>query len=110
MFNKGQLSGLMKQAQAMQENMKRAQSELAALEVTGEASSGLVRVVMTCAYEVRSVTLADQALEGGLEDKEMLQDLLLLAMQDACKKAKTTSDERMAKLSAGLPAGMKLPF
>ena len=89
MFNKGQLAGLMKQAQAMQDNMKKAQEELGNIEVTGESGAGLVKVTMTCKHDVRRVTI----------DPSLL--------------AEDTSQEKMGKLTAGmpgLPGGMKFPF
>lgn len=110
MFNKGQLAGLMKQAQAMQENMKKAQEELAHIDVTGEAGSGLVQITMNCKHEVKRVTLAPSLLS---EDKEMLEDLVAAAFNAAVRKAEETSAEKMGKVTAGMPAlpgGMKLPF
>ena len=101
MFNKGQLSGLMKQAQMMQENLRKAQDELAQIDVTGEAASGKVRVDMSCKHVVKRVHM---------DDHEMLEDLLTAAFNDAARKAEETSEAKMGKLSAGLPAGMKLPF
>ena len=107
MFNKGQLAGLMKQAQAMQENMKKAQNELGNIEVSGESGSGLVKVTMTCKHEVRRVTIDPSLLA---EDKDMLEDLVAAAMNDAVRQAEETSQQKMGKLTAGLPPGMKLPF
>ena len=107
MFNKGQLSGLMKQAQAMQDNLRKAQEELAHVEVTGESGSGLVKVLMTCKHEVRRVTI-DPSLLG--DDKDMLEDLVAAAFNDAVRLAAETSDAKMSKLTAGLPPGLKLPF
>ena len=106
---KGGLGGLMKQAQQMQQNMQKAQAELATVEVEGQASSGLVKVTMTCAHEVRRVSLDDSVLS---DDKEMLEDLLVLAFNDAMKKAEAISQQRMSGFTAGmgLPPGMKLPF
>lgn len=106
---KGQLAGLMKQAQAMQDNLKRAQEELAQVEVQGVAGSGLVRVVMTCKHDVRRVSIDPGALG---DDKEMLEDLLAAAFNDAVRRAEEVSQEKMGKLTAGLPLppGMKLPF
>ncbi len=106
MFNKGQLSGLMKQAQMMQENLKKAQDELALIEVSGEAASGKVKIEMTCKHVVKRVHI-DPAV---LDDKEMLEDLLTAAFNDAARRVEETSEAKMGKLSAGLPAGMKLPF
>jgi hypothetical protein len=96
---KGGLGGLMKQAQQMQQNMQKAQAELATVEVEGQAGSGLVKVTMTCAHEVRRVSLDDSVLS---DDKEMLEDLIVLALNDAMKKAEAAS--------MGLPPGVKLPF
>ncbi len=110
MFNKGQLAGLMKQAQAMQDNLKKAQDELAFIEVEGEAGAGLVKVLMTCKHEVRRITIDPSLLS---EDKDMLEDLVAAAFNAAVRRAEATSEEKMAKISAGmpsLPGGMKLPF
>lgn len=110
MFNKGQLAGLMKQAQAMQDNLKKAQDELANVEVTGESGSGMVKVLMTCKHQVRRITL-DPSLMS--DDKEMLEDLVAAAINDAVRKVEQTSQERLGKITAGmpgLPGGMKLPF
>ncbi len=106
---KGQLAGLMKQAQAMQENMKRAQDELASVEVEGQSGAGLVKVTMTCRNDVKRVSIDASLLA---EDKDMLEDLVAAAFNDAVRKAEATSTERMGKLTAGmpLPPGMKLPF
>lgn len=110
MFNKGHIAGLMKQAQAMQENLKKAQEELATLEVEGEAGSGMVKVAMTGKHEVKRVQI-DASLMS--DDKEMLEDLLAVAINDAVRKVEQVSQERMGKVTAGmpgLPGGMKLPF
>jgi hypothetical protein len=109
MFNKGQLAGLMQQAQAMQDRMKKVQDELAQVEIEGQAGAGLVKVRMTCKHEVRKVTI-DPSLFG--DDRDMLEDLVAAAMNDAARKAESTSQERMGGLTAGmgLPPGMKLPF
>ena len=106
---KGGLGGLMKQAQMMQANMKKAQAELATIEVEGQAGSGMVKVVMTCAHEVRRVTI-DRSLLS--DDKEMLEDLIVAAMNDAVKQAAAVSQQKMSGFSAGmnLPPGMSLPF
>lgn len=106
---KGGLGGLMKQAQKMQENMQKAQEELANQEVTGEAGGGMVSVVMTGRHDVRRVTV-DQSLMS--EDKEMLEDLLAAAVNDAVRQVEKVSQERMAGMTdgMGLPPGMKLPF
>jgi DNA-binding YbaB/EbfC family protein len=106
---KGGLGNLMKQAQQMQENMKKAQAELANIEVEGQAGSGMVKVVMTCRHEVKRVMI-DDSLVG--DDKDMLEDLIVTAFNDAARKAEATSEQRMSSLTAGLPLppGMKLPF
>ena len=106
---KGQLAGLMKQAQAMQENMKRAQDELALLEVEGDSGAGLVKVLMTCKHDVKRITIDPSLLA---EDKDMLEDLVAAAFNAAVRKAEELSSEKMGKLTAGmpLPPGMKLPF
>jgi DNA-binding YbaB/EbfC family protein len=105
---KGGLGGLMKQAQQMQKNMQQAQAELATIEVEGAAASGMVKVTMTCSHEVRRVALDDSILT----DKEMLEDLIVLALNDAVKKVAATTEQRMSGFGAGmsLPPGMKLPF
>ena len=106
---KGGLGGLMKQAQQMQANMKKAQAELATVEVEGQAGSGMVKVTMTCAHEVRRVSLDDSLLT---DDKELLEDLIAAAVNDAVKQAAAVSEKRMSGFSAGmnLPPGMSLPF
>ena len=107
MFNKGQLAGLMKQAQAMQDNIKNAQDELAFVEVTAEAGSGLVKVTMTCKHDVKRIEIDPSLLA---DDKDMLEDLVAAAFNAAVRKAEEVSQEKMGKLTAGLPPGMKLPF
>ncbi len=106
---KNQLADLMKQAQAMQDNMKKAQEAIAAMEVEGEAGAGLVKVAMTGRHDVRRVTI-DPSLLG--EDKDMLEDLVAAAINDAVRKVEAASQEKMAGLTAGLPLppGFKLPF
>ncbi|RZL30665.1 MAG: YbaB/EbfC family nucleoid-associated protein [Rubrivivax sp.] len=106
---KGQLAGLMKQAQAMQDNLKKAQDELANIEVEGQSGAGLVKVVMTCKYEVRRVTIDPSLLA---DDKDMLEDLVAAGFNDAVRRAEATSSEKMGKLTAGMPMppGMKFPF
>jgi DNA-binding YbaB/EbfC family protein len=103
---KGGLAGLMKQAQQMQENMKKAQAELAQTEVVGHAASGAVKVTMTCNHEVKRVVLDDSVLA----DREMLEDLLVVALKEAHHQAEAATSERMAGFSQGLPPGFKLPF
>ena len=106
---KAQLAGLMKQAQAMQDNLKRAQDELATIEVEGQSGAGLVKVLMTCKYGVKRVTIDPSLLA---DDKDMLEDLVAAAFNDAVRRAETTSQEKMGKITAGmpLPPGMKFPF
>jgi DNA-binding YbaB/EbfC family protein len=106
---KSQLAGLMKQAQAMQDNMKKAQEAIAALEVEGEAGGGLVKVVMTGRHDVKRVRIDPSLL---VEDKDMLEDLVAAALNDAVRKVDTASQEKMAGMAAGLPLppGFKLPF
>ncbi|MFC3147405.1 YbaB/EbfC family nucleoid-associated protein [Piscinibacterium candidicorallinum] len=106
---KGQIAGLMKQAQAMQENMKRMQDQLGQIEVEGSAGAGMVKVVMTCKHDVRRVSIDPSLLA---DDKDMLEDLVAAAFNDAARKAEQTSQERMASVTAGLPLpqGMKFPF
>lgn len=108
---KGGLGNLMKQAQAMQENMQKAQAELANIQVTGESGGGMVKLVMTCRHDVKSVAI-DPELMGDVEDKEILEDLLAAAVNDAVRKVEATSEEKMKGLTGGmeLPAGMKMPF
>ena len=110
MFNKGQLAGLMKQAQAMQENLKKAQEELAFIEVTGESGSGMVQILMTCKHQVKRVTI-DPSLMG--DDKDMLEDFIAAAFNDGARKAEEATEAKMGKLTGGMPGllgGMKLPF
>ena len=106
---KNQLAGLMKQAQQMQENMQRAQEELARTEVEGQSGAGMVKIVMTCRHDVKRVTI-DPSLLG--EDRDMLEDLVAAAFNDAVRRAETTSQEKMADLTKGMPMppGFKLPF
>ena len=106
---KNQLAGLMKQAQAMQDNMKRAQDELALMEVEGQSGAGLVKVLMTCKHDVKRVTIDPSLLA---DDKDMLEDLVAAAFNDAVRRAETVSTEKMGKLTAGMPMppGMKFPF
>ena len=106
---KGGLGNLMKQAQEMQANMQKAQEEIATLEVTGESGGGLVKVTMTGRHEARRVVI-DDSLVG--DDKDMLEDLIAAAINDATHKVEAATQERMSGLTAGmnLPPGMKLPF
>lgn len=106
---RGNIGQLMKQAQEMQENMRRMQEQLASVEVEGQAGSGAIKVLMTCKHEVRRVSI-DPSVTG--DDREMLEDLLAAAYNDAARKVEATVAEKMGGLTAGLglPAGMKLPF
>lgn len=106
---KGQIAGLMRQAQQMQENMKKAQDALADIVVDGASGGGLVTVSMTCRHNVKRVAI-DPSLLG--EDKDMLEDLVAAAFNDALRKVESTSQEKMAGVTAGMPMppGMKLPF
>ena len=106
---KGQLAGLMKQAQAMQDNLKKAQEELAHIEVEGQSGAGLVKVVMSCRHDVKRVTIDPSLLS---EDKDMLEDLVAAAFNDGVRRAEEVSQEKMGKLTAGMPMppGMKFPF
>ena len=106
---KGQLAGLMKQAQQMQDNLKKMQEQLAQVEVEGQSGAGLVKVLVTCRNEVKRVTI-DPSLVG--EDKDMLEDLVVAAVNDALRRAEQTAQERMGSVTSGLPLppGFKLPF
>ena len=101
---KGGMGNLMKQAQQMQANMEKAQQELANVEVTGQSGGGMVQVTMTCKHDVKRVAIEDALFE---DDKEMLEDLIAAAMNDAVRQVEKTSQERMSGL---MPAGMKMPF
>ena len=105
----GNLGQLMKQAQQMQENLKRAQEELANTEVDGQSGAGLVKVTITCKFKVKKVAI-DPTLLG--EDKDMLEDLVMAAMNDAVAKAEAATQAKLGGLTAGmnLPPGMGLPF
>jgi nucleoid-associated protein EbfC len=104
-----QLAGLMRQAQQMQENMRKAQEELAATEVEGQSGAGMVKVIMTCRHDVKRVSIAPSLLG---DDREMLEDLVAAAMNDAGRKVEAKVQEKMGALtgSLGLPPGFKLPF
>jgi nucleoid-associated protein EbfC len=106
---KNQLAGLMKQAQQMQDNMKKMQEQLALVEVEGQSGAGLVKVTLTCRNDVKRITIDPSLLA---DDKDMLEDLIVAAMNDALKRAETTAAERMGGVTAGLPLppGFKLPF
>ena len=106
---KGGLGGLMKQAQQMQENMKRMQEQLATIEVEGQSGAGMVKVVMTCRHDVKRVTIDPGLLK---DDKDMLEDLVAAAFNDAVRKVEATVQEKMGGMTSGLglPPGFKMPF
>ena len=106
---KGGLAQLMKQAQQMQENMRKVQESLGSIEVEGQSGAGMVKVVMTCRNDVKRVSI-DPSLLG--DDKEMLEDLIAAAFNDAVRKAEATAQEKMSGMTSGLPLppGFKLPF
>ena len=106
---KGNIGQLMKQAQMMQENMRRMQEELATVEVEGQSGAGMVKVVMTCKHEVKRISI-DPSLVG--DDREMLEDLVAAAFNDGARRVEQTVAEKMGGFTAGLglPPGMKLPF
>lgn len=106
---KGGIGNLMKQAQQMQENLQKAQAQIAELEVTGESGAGLVKITMNGKHDVRRVSI-DPSLMG--DDQEMLEDLIAAAVNDAVRKVESATQEKMASVTAGmpLPPGMKLPF
>lgn len=106
---KGGLGDMMKQAQKMQENLQKAQEEIANMEVTGEAGAGMVKVTMTGRHDLKRVEI-DASLMG--DDKEMLEDLIAAAVNDANRRVEAKTQEKMSGLTAGisLPPGMKLPF
>jgi len=105
---KGGLGNIMKQAQAMQENMQKMQEEVARMEVEGQAGGGMVKVLMTGRHDIKRVSIDDSVMD----DKEMLEDLVAAAVNDAVRQVEKTSQEKMSGLTAGLnlPPGMKLPF
>jgi DNA-binding YbaB/EbfC family protein len=107
MMNKGQLAGLMKQAQQMQDNMRKMQEQLATIEVEGQSGAGMVKVVMTCRHDVKRIAIDPSLLA---DDKDMLEDLVAAAVNDAVRRVETTVQEKMAGVTAGLPLppGMKL--
>jgi DNA-binding YbaB/EbfC family protein len=106
---KGGLGNLMKQAQKLQADMQRAQEEIANMEITGEAGGGMVSVIMTGKHELRRVTIDPELFK---DDKEMVEDLVAAAVNDAVRKVERQTQERMQNMTAGLPLppGMKLPF
>lgn len=109
MFGKGGLGNIMKQAQQMQEKMQKLQEELAQMEVVGEAGAGLVKITMTGSHAVRRVELDDSLLQ---DDKELLEDLLAAAVNDAVRRIEEQNKARMGELTGGmqLPPGFKMPF
>lgn len=109
MFNKGGLGQMMKQAQQMQENMQKMQASLGDVEVEGQSGAGLVKITMTCHHQVKRISIDDSLMS---DDKEMLEDLVAAAFNDAIRKAEATVQEKMSGFSAGLglPPGFKLPF
>ncbi len=106
---KGGMGNMMKQAQQMQEKMKRAQDELANLEVVGESGAGMVKVTMTCNHNVKRVEIDDSLLE---DDKEIVEDLVAAACNDAVRRVQEASQQKMSEVTGGLnlPAGFKMPF
>ncbi|KMV30666.1 YbaB/EbfC family nucleoid-associated protein [Photobacterium swingsii] len=109
MFGKGGMGNMMKQAQQMQERMQKMQEEIANMEVTGESGAGLVKVTITGSHSVRRVELDDSLME---DDKDMLEDLIAAAFNDAARRVEEAQKEKMAGVTGGmnLPAGFKLPF
>ena len=106
---KQQLAGLMKQAQQMQENMKKMQEQLGQVEVEGQSGAGLVKVTVTCRNDVKRIAIDPSLLT---DDKDMLEDLIVAAMNDALRKGEQTAAEKMGSVTAGLPLppGFKMPF
>ncbi len=106
---RGNLGNMMKQAQMVQENMRQMQEKLATIEVEGQSGAGMIKVVMTCRHDVKRISI-DDSLVG--DDKEMLEDLVAAAFNDAVRRVESTTQEKMAELSSGLglPPGIKLPF
>lgn len=108
---KGGLGNIMKQAQQMQEKMQKAQEELATLEVTGSAGGGMVTLVMTCRHDVKKVTIDPELISGDADDKEIIEDLVAAAMNDAVKKVEQTTQDKMSGMTGGMNIpGMNLPF
>jgi len=105
---KGGIAGLMKQAQQMQDNMKKMQDSLGSIEIEGQSGAGMVKITMTCKYDVRRVTIDPSVMD----DKEMLEDLVAAAVNDAVRRVESTTQEKMAGFTAGLnlPPGFKMPF
>ena len=109
---RGNIQGLLAQAQKMQKNVERLQAELGNIEVTGEAGAGAVKITITCKHEARRVEIDPKLLSGDPDDKEMLEDLVAAAINDAAHKAEALSQQKMQEATAGLPLppGFKLPF
>jgi DNA-binding YbaB/EbfC family protein len=107
MFDKGQIASMMKKAQEMQNNLQKAQEEIARLEVDGESGAGMVKVVMTGKHDLKKVTIDPSVMD----DKEMLEDLIAAAVNDATRKVEEQTNARMGSVTAGMPmGGLKLPF
>ena len=105
---KGGLGNIMKQAQAMQENMQKAQEELAKIEVSGQSGAGLIEVTMSCRYDVKKITIDPELMS---DDKEVLEDLIAAAFNDAVRKVEKATQEKMGGLASGLNIpGLNLPF
>ena len=109
---KGNFQGLLAQAQKMQQNIERAQAELGNMEVVGEAGAGMVKITMTCKHEAKKVQIDPSVFSGEPDDREMLEDLIAAALNDAAHKVTETTEAKMRSVMAGmpLPPGMKLPF
>lgn len=109
---KNQIAGLMQKAQKMQQDMEKMQAELANIEVEGQAGAGMVKVTMTCKYQVRRVVIDPSLISGPDADKDMLEDLVAAACNDATRRAEETSQQRMSSITAGMPMppGFKMPF
>ncbi len=109
---RGNIGQLMKQAQAMQENMRRLQEQLGTVEVEGQSGAGMVKVTMTCKHQVRRISIDPSLVSGPEADRDMLEDLVAAAVNDAVRRADETSQQKMASVTAGMPMppGFKLPF
>ncbi len=106
---RGNIGNMMKQAQMVQENMRQMQEKLATIEVEGQSGAGMVKVIMTCRHDVKRVDIDSSLMR---DDKEMLEDLVAAAFNDAVRRVESTTQEKMAELTSGLglPSGFKLPF
>ncbi len=106
---KGGMGNIMKQAQQMQERMQKAQEELQSIEVVGESGAGMVKVTMTCNHNVRRIEIDPSLMD---DDKEMIEDLVAAAVNDAVRRVQTTSQEKMSSVTGGMqmPPGFKMPF